>query len=308
MKALLHQVQTSALDFVTTFDFRDQPRPDMRLLGPVFADFYKKLSKAWTRRSTPVALVIRGNVFSTVANGAMAKFVEVCGLDVCPMVMCHEDSVAIDFFRHLVLGDTDAPSISSFVSVMGPRDVGTRCYSFLCQAIPSSQSNSGIGRGSDLEDPVKAPRMSMHMLDNGDLRIIQSPPSDLMVMNEVLTKPQVVQPKPPAGSDRQNAIEGVFFRCTARTMKKLVGISFSLVELVIDADSESCFQKGEDITANGIQTKFRQQAGGRKGQHAATAPTSGPCGRSSVSDPRAREFRKAGCLSGAWLALSLICS
>jgi len=204
--------------------------------------------------------------------------------------------VAIEFFKNVALGDLAAPCISSFVSVTGLRDVGTSCYSYLCPWNPWSQS-SGIGRASGSKDArvaVKAPRLSMHTLDNGDVRVIQSPPSDLMVVKQESTKPRMVG----TASDGRETyaplhqlIEGVVFRCTARTIQNLIGINFHLGELVIDADSESCLQRGESIgSGRAIHEK-------RSGQQSSCNHVSKAC-----------ELQKIGCLTGVWLKVSDICS
>lgn len=299
IKATLNEVQNSGVDFATTFDFRDKPMPNMKLLGAAFADCCDKRAKTWARRSKSVAILISGNLLAMVAAGAIAKFIEVCGLSVCPIVICHQDAVASEFFKNVALGDLAAPCISSFVSVTGLRDVGTSCYSYLCPWNPWGQSSSGIGRGSagkDARGAVKAPRISMHTLDNGDVRVIQSPPSDLMPsMKQEPTKPRMVGTATggrEAHAPLHQLIEGVVFRCTARTIHNLIGINFHLGELVIDADFESCLQRGENI---GSGREIQEKSSGQ--QRSCNRKVSGAC-----------ELRDRGCLTGVWLKLAYICS
>lgn len=312
MKAVLNQIQDAGVDYVTTFDFREQPRPNMRHVGPVLAGLCDKRAKTWGRRSKSIALVVPGNMFATVANGSLAKFIEDCGLDVCPMVMCHEDAVAAEFFKNSAHGDSSAATCSSFVSVTGLREVGTACYSFLCPWSPAIQSVSGSGRssfyGKDHEKhtraAVEAPKLSMHTLDNGDVRVIQLPPSDVMV-----TKNQALTPlagtsavgKGPS-SALQHAIEGVIFKCSPRTMKHLIGITFHLGELVIDADSESCFQRGEKLVVSSSMCNKGSSQRCNRGRKRCVKSFYG-------GKAPAGPFRKGGCVSGMRIMFfSLLCS
>lgn len=313
IKAVLNQVRSCGVDFVTTFDFREQQRPNMRLLAPALATFSDKKSKTWAGGSQAVALLTAGNIFANVANGAIASFVEVSGLHVSPLVMCHQDNIAADFFKEVVYNNASKSCPSSFVSVKGLKDLGSSgCYSCLCPWNPSRQSNAGKGHdaGGKEQASVEAPRMAMHTLDNGDVRVVQSPPSDLMVVRRQLTTLGITstaanskeasttgsQQKSTGDGERNaNAIEGVFFKCTSRTIKSLLGISFHICEMMIDADSESCFQRGEKIVASS-NTRGSGKCPGR------------PQGCPVVPAPKAWTYNKGlGCFSGARLVYAMIC-
>mmetsp|Transcript_7832 Transcript_7832/g.14236 ORF Transcript_7832/g.14236 Transcript_7832/m.14236 type:complete len:403 (-) Transcript_7832:63-1271(-) len=323
IKAVLNQVQKSGEDFVTTFDFREHQRPNMRLLGPALATFSDKKAKTWARRCRAVALVTEGNVFASMANGAVASFVEGAGLSVSPLVMCHQDNIAAEFFKEVADSNVSGACTSSFVSVTGVQDLASGCYSFLCPCNPSRQSNSGKGQDAVGKEQasVEAPGMAMHTLDNGDVRVIQSPPSDVMVLRQHLAKVGIrstAANTKEASTDKQqrqatnsgqnaNAIEGVFFKCTSRTIKCLLGISFHLGEMLIDADSESCFQRGENIVVSRGNTCNKGSGGPRCTRYGGQrCTTRGPY--TYTVAPKAWGLRKGGCLSGARLLYSMICS
>jgi hypothetical protein len=89
---------------------------------------------------------------------------------------------------------------------------------------------------------------TFHMLPNGDVRVIQSPPRDIMLQADderMQAKPQegaVTEAHAAVGLPGEDSSTVVRFECPREHLQLLIGAHFHVGELAVDADLESAFR------------------------------------------------------------------
>jgi hypothetical protein len=151
----------------------------------------------------------------------------------------------------------------------------------------------------------------MHMLENGDVRVIQSAATDVMLRP---AEPCQNQGNPQDGSDdiEENKeetkhpskdaseqlemlpsdlqlVEALKFSGPANKLKQFVGMHFHIGELTIDADAASSILRGPEKKCGTAKTRKRRRSGTQ-----------------NDSDMRSGAFA-AGVLDTCWAGIALLC-
>jgi len=160
-----------------------------------------------------MALLIRSNIFVECARGVIGSFIKMW-LPGCPAIVCHSEHIASEFF----MANTTSSVIGhEFVSVVNVQEDSSdvACLAFLAPLLPWD-----------------APNMegTLHVLPNGDVRVIQSPADDVMMCS----------PSEEAmHTTGDSALSALKFECSERELMQLIGAHFHIGELITDADIES---------------------------------------------------------------------
>jgi len=261
LQPVLSRVLNMNIDFVIRYDFRNQhPTPSF---AQGLAAFIDDNAEQFADRLKSAVVLIEDTIFVTAAQGLVGSFIKAC-LPGCPCLICHGEAAAQEFFQTSV-GSTSVelnPAPAPFVSVAGVREAPLHpsrndsvpmpaCLASLQPFLPNlgmlgSATNAGNG------GHAKVPH-TVHMLPNGDVRVIQSPPRDLVIRGsspdfptDEISKdkqPNDDQVKPLAsaifsGTDL-SAVAALKFECPRDQLDKLVGAHFHIGELMIDAEIES---------------------------------------------------------------------
>eukprot|EP00747_Dinoflagellata_sp_TGD_P184248 gnl/TRDRNA2_/TRDRNA2_39707_c0_seq1.p1 gnl/TRDRNA2_/TRDRNA2_39707_c0~~gnl/TRDRNA2_/TRDRNA2_39707_c0_seq1.p1 ORF type:complete len:438 (-),score=77.92 gnl/TRDRNA2_/TRDRNA2_39707_c0_seq1:411-1724(-) len=271
LAATLKRIVDAGIDFVATFDFRCHHRPD--LAEDMAACFGEEDKKIWAARLKSVALLVDDNIFVTAAKGLMGSFIKACK-PMCPFIICHRESTAEEFFQ-AGLDDSVAPDCpkarawissvanmarSSFVSITKVFDAASRHVSSDSSFTMPVAACATIASLAPLL-PRKGPfagqlEPTVHTLPNGDVRVIQSPPRDIVlgaVPGQADDGGQAVENTAAAPGRRERNDSDVQispscdfttetamkFECRLENMTPLVGAHFHITELVVDAEVES---------------------------------------------------------------------
>jgi len=230
--AALERVLSTQTDFAVTCDFQNgQPPPK---LATSLDRFVHENKDRWARYATSMALLIRSNIFVECARGVIGTFMKLL-LPGCPAIVCHCEDIACEFF----MAATSSSAIGhEFVSVVkiqedSPTNVtaaGTSyCLAFLAPLLKELDA-------SNIES-------TLHVLPNGDVRVIQSPADDVMMRGGSLAG------KPTGGAamhtigDCPSALSALKFEGCKRDLAKLIGAHFHIGELIADSEVESLNRK-----------------------------------------------------------------
>lgn len=201
------------------------------------------------RGARSIAILVAGNIFKEDTLSPLRSFLGELAPS-CPFLISHSASVAEDFFEVVRGGE-----VSFFVSVVGVQpamdtnDVKT-CVASLT---PMSKATGVRNLHAHAESPS-----TYFKLPNGDVRVIQSPPYDV-VMGQSMTGEVVaetehagdsscesasryIRPKPSYALCRGDlpSITALLFQApTAESLQMLKGAHFHIGELVADAEMES---------------------------------------------------------------------
>lgn len=247
----LARVLNFGVDFVVTYDFRSQSPVPSFTEG--LADFWKQHREQCAGHLKSTALLVKDSIFDTATQSGISCFIQACALG-SPFVVCHGEAAAEEFFKAGASRPPRARDAADvpFVSVV---DV---------QAAPQHTAPQGAGaflepsciaslaplrrRAGRAEDYSEA--HTFHMLPNGDVRVIQSPPRDVVLrMDTVSTEGEqagqraTTEPPRPdshaASRCTSSAVAALKFECPREQLQTLIGAHFHLGELVIDAEIES---------------------------------------------------------------------
>lgn len=269
LRSALRRVLDSDTPFVATLDFRGYGSEATK--GGCEAgwakdlrDFCAKHSAEWNRSLQAAAVLMEARLFEVAARGSVGAFCQ-AALAPSPFVICHSESVAAEYFRATLDGDEALASIMpvppsmiacppeyrppsplDFVAIAGVFEVptarksrgGTRTTAIASlKPLLPPQLEGLVAPGTppqDVEAPSVQVRPVYNVLPNGDVRVVQSPARDVLLMPRADT---VAAEAMKAVAD--STISALKFECAAATLQLLVGAHLHLGELMIDAEVES---------------------------------------------------------------------
>lgn len=192
---VLARVLSLGVDFVVTYDFRSHsPQPSFT---QGLSEFFKEHKEQWSGRLKSAAVLVKDSIFDTAAQGPFGGFLQACEL-CCPFLVCHGEAAAEEFFR-MGLASPPAQQDSSaapFVSVVDvreaprpddPRTCASSRTSKLWQkmgcAAPEYSCIASLATLRSRQGSAEAfeQALTFHMLPIGDMRVIQSPPGDVVL-------------------------------------------------------------------------------------------------------------------------------
>eukprot|EP00401_Gymnodinium_catenatum_P067122 CAMPEP_0117595772 /NCGR_PEP_ID=MMETSP0784-20121206/73942_1 /TAXON_ID=39447 /ORGANISM="" /LENGTH=344 /DNA_ID=CAMNT_0005397979 /DNA_START=1 /DNA_END=1035 /DNA_ORIENTATION=+ len=233
--ASLDIVLQAHVDFNVTFDFRlCQPTA---AFTEIVANFFETHRASWAQHAKTMALLIRDNIFVAATNGSVGRFIKAC-LPGCPTLICHDKHAAQEFFQ---ASATRADDLNRFVSVADLVETPQRSKfsvpRFLASLAPFQLRSRNMNPETrQMGVPLKA-EPTLHVLPNGDVRVIQSPGGDLLLASSGDDAPQGTAP---SGSDAAlQALAALKLQGSKQTLIQLVGAHFHVAELVIDAEVEA---------------------------------------------------------------------
>jgi len=215
----LQRVLNSNTEFAVTYDFR-RGHPSPKLASSI-GRFINENRECWSRSAMTMALLIRGNIFVACAGGIIGSFLQMW-LPGYPAIVCHCQHIAHEFF----MANTSVSTIGSeFVSVVNIKEdtPGARvdgisyCLAFLAPLLPCPWDASNI-------------ESTLHVLPNGDVRVIQSPADDVMMCSATDTVSNERDEMP---------LSALKFEGSSQDLEQLIGAHFHIGELIADADIES---------------------------------------------------------------------
>lgn len=228
---LLTQAFASEVAYIATFDFRDSNETVPQLVK-VFCKVWSKLRRLCRPKSA--ALLIKGNIFSAISDeGPLLDFVTNFDVAVHPMVVCHCERVAEEFFKFLLDSESTSLSMAStsrspFVALSGAHDVtDTKKESAI-----KTECQGSLQFAKQAEQMASVDGPTFHMLEDGSVRVVQVPPQDVMLQ-------KVAGSGAKAECGGRAKIVALKFQCTARRLKRFKGTHFHLGELSVDAEVES---------------------------------------------------------------------
>mmetsp|Transcript_118547 Transcript_118547/g.335368 ORF Transcript_118547/g.335368 Transcript_118547/m.335368 type:complete len:356 (-) Transcript_118547:121-1188(-) len=232
-------------DFVLTWDFRGMS--PSRSLSKVLANFSGDRRARLSERAKSAAMLVQDNIFTAATLGVVGSFVEAC-IPGCPFLVCHGEAAAEEFFR--TSAGFCAAACPAFVSVTDVRSARNDASGFTQSCVASlaplvSKSTTAEGRPKKCAEA----QPTFHVMPNGDLRVIQSPPPDIVFGRPLEdpvsagvgpTEQRVPRPLPSGISDCDLAgVAALMFKGHLETLRHLIGAHFHVRELVIDAEMES---------------------------------------------------------------------
>eukprot|EP00930_Biecheleria_cincta_P036211 TRINITY_DN24846_c0_g1_i1.p1 TRINITY_DN24846_c0_g1~~TRINITY_DN24846_c0_g1_i1.p1 ORF type:complete len:354 (+),score=66.12 TRINITY_DN24846_c0_g1_i1:56-1117(+) len=246
LSSMLLRVLSTSSNFAVLYDFRSQA-PELRFVDSLCL-LWKEHAHMWAGRMKFAALLVTDNLFHAAASGGVVDLLQAQQALSCPFVLCHAKAAAEEFFRvglyDLQADEPDVQGDAPFVSVVEVEDDVNAsphaCFRGGCRAcLAPLRPGSG-----DAEH-------TFHMLPNGDVRVIQSAPGDVVVKREA---PKELGPKAAGdkvcGAAATATMRSVKFQYSTERLRKLIGMYFHLGELVIDAEYDSILRCG----AGAIQT------------------------------------------------------
>lgn len=246
LDVVLESVLKSPMPFVATLDFHVDP-PEQ--IAELLALFFKKHRECMRDRLKGIALVIEENIFSAVARGCTLCWFKT-SFPWCPSLICHGEASAQEFFKWNVGSEASTSNLSSFVSVADVLDATcdgnrTASRSILASLRPLLRRPDSVGH---LVPQLNGAAPTLHSLPNGDVRVIQSPPRDVIVAddgNELRGSSKESTP----GLPQTVALK---FQCSRARLAQLQGSHFHIGELLIDAEYESAnrMQRREESCLN----------------------------------------------------------
>jgi len=242
--AALRRVLASGENFAVTYDFRScMPDPDFTR---GLAEFCKEHLELWADRVKSAALLVQDNVLEAAAQGPVAKFLRACPCPPgCPFVLCHSAGMVEEFFQ-ACLGPAMPYIGAQFLSVVDVLDdprtptsswkPGNKARACLASLAPSP-SLAEVGTQAQM----------LHVLPNGDTRVIQSPPQDVVVTSDSrrasLSVHEDVKPlSPELGGgigEELTTLAALAFDCPREQLRQIVGAHFHVGELAVDAETDS---------------------------------------------------------------------
>jgi len=236
----LRRLLSAGSRFAVTYDFR-RHLPDREFTNGL-AEFYQAHVEQWADHLQSAALLIQENILAAVIQGPVASFLRACPLG-CPFVVCHNAGMAEEFIQACLGMPAAAPFLSVVDVLDDPRPAsacGKMCKPRSCLAsLAPLLPRIGL--------PMEA--HMLHELPNGDTRVIQSPPQDVVVRagSEHASEGQwavddEVKPLASAFTDETEDIAtmaALAFDCPREELQQLVGAHFHVGELTVDAESEA---------------------------------------------------------------------
>jgi hypothetical protein len=234
-------------NFVVTWDFRGVPPSGSWTKGLAkFCDAHRSRLSALVKSA---AVLIEDNIFVAATMGLVGGFVEAC-MPGCPFLVCHGEAAAEEFFHAHASAFVQCSPFVTVVDVKSARCSGSLQQNCVASLAPSgTPSCNGKWKGH-----TEAPQ-TFHMLPNGDVRVIQSPPPDIVIGRALANAAALGEEpvdgvvKPPhlgtvcSGGDLP-AVSALMFKGPKEALQQMIGVHFHIGELVIDAEVESVSRHG----------------------------------------------------------------
>lgn len=241
-------------NFVVTYDLRIQAVPLAETPAGVlrclrrFLDEEPRASKL--REATLIAVLLEANVFAEATIAFLGELMTLLAPS-CPFCISHSELTAENFFR---IRSCAEGARNDFVSMVGVSSASAAetCVASLAPVETLTESRPRTGS-------VEAPPI-YHTMTNGDLRVIQSPAADVMEssLSAFLSSVDYIEDFDDSsdGSETGDLLEGkelaalnfcssaaetpsveaLHLRGPANILTQLLGVHFSVAELLIDAD------------------------------------------------------------------------
>lgn len=302
LDSTLKRIRHSGAQFVTTYDLRSCiPAPQV---AQALGRLHRKYADALSKQLHAIGLLVGDNLFTLAARGRVGSFIMESCMPACPTAILHSERIVDRFFQ----ATCAASGIPSFVSVAGVRAVpGSRpgsSESSVATLVPFKANGSQPGHALPL-----APMM--HMLDNGDVRVIQSAATDVMLRpaepcknhgnpqdgsdDPEENKEETKQPNKDFSEQHEmlpsdlQLVEALKFSGPADKLKQFVGIHFHIGELTIDADAASSILRGPEKKCGAARPRKQRRYGTQ-----------------NDSNMRSGAFA-AGVLDTCWAGIALLC-
>jgi hypothetical protein len=206
------------MSFAVTYDFR-QGRPSPKL-AMCIGRFIRENEERWSRHAKTMALLIKGNIFVARALEVIVSFIKMC-LPGCSAIVCHCDSIAREFFKACTATSKCGHEFVSIVDVqkevgLAYADGASYCLASLAPLFPEAAATI---------------ESTLHMLPNGDVRVIQSPADDIMMRSP--------SDKMHTDGDSSGSLSALKIKGSKEELQRLIGAHFHIGEVIADADVES---------------------------------------------------------------------
>lgn len=243
--ANLDKVLHLGMDFVVTYDFRNQtPAPKFT---EALASFWQERRKELGQQLKSAALLVKDSLFDTAMQNPISGFVQACSSG-CPLLVCHGEAAAEEFFRAGARSppQTEDTTATPFVSVVDVQEAlqqgssGADTSSCIASLAPLQSRGSSAGGYENAH--------TFHRLPNGDVRVIQSPPGDIVLQGDAWRRQNGGKPQPgedavaephPVAPNADSAVAALKFECPREQLQQFIGTHFHFGELVIDAEFEA---------------------------------------------------------------------
>jgi len=260
----LQRLHYAGASFVATYDLRSCiPAPPIaQALGRLHVKYADMLS----HQLKAMGLLVADNLFTLASKGRVGSFIIESCLPACPKAILHSERIAERFFQ----ATCDSSSTAYFVSMAGVHTASDSQPGSLesCVATLVPLKSSGSRRTTNTPEVGHAlPNAPMiHTLENGDVRVIQSAATDVMLRpadhgpnhanpqegsddaedgsDQAKQPTKVVSEQPEMSPGDLQMVEALKFRGSAAKLKQYVGMQFHIGELTIDADAASSILRG----------------------------------------------------------------
>lgn len=223
---------------IVTYDFRSCMPSEAFTRG--LAEFFRARLELWADRVKSVAVLLQDNVLEAAVTGPVASFLRACPRPTgCPFVLSHSTGMVEEFFQVCLnpgiakLGDE-----AQFWSVVDVLDDPRSPPSFWHPEVKSCLASLAPSHG-----PKKAGNRAqmLHVLPNGDTRVIQSPPQDVVVKTHPRRRSWKVEEEvqhllPEWQEADLTTMAALAFDCPREELQQLVGAHFHVGELTVDAE------------------------------------------------------------------------
>jgi hypothetical protein len=298
------RLRSAGVPFVITYDLRSCiPAPQ---IAQALGKLHRKYAELFCNQLNAIGLLVADNLFTLASRGRVGSFITESCLPACPKAILHSEVIVERFFQTTY----ESSTTPSFVSVAGvrqnPDNTPGMLETSLATLVPFKAPGSSQRVGHVLPlAPI------MHTLENGDVRVIQSAATDVMLRPtehgfdhgnpqdgsgdvEESTQPtKQISEKTPERVEispgELQLVEALKFRGPAAKLKQFVGMHFHIGELTIDADAASSILRGPAKTCGA--TKIRKPKRSEK-----------------IEQPDMRSDAFAtGVLAGCWAGIALLC-
>jgi hypothetical protein len=302
------RLRAVGVPFVATYDLRSCiPAPQ---IAQALGKLHRKYADLFSQQLNAIGLLVAENLFTLASRGRVGSFITESCLPACPKAILHSERIVERFFQTTA----ESSSTPSFVSVAGvrknPDNTPGMLETSLATLVPFKAHGSPPSSPQRVGHVLPLAPM-MHTLENGDVRVIQSAATDVMLRP---TEHGINHGNPQDGSEvaeestqqtKQNnektserveispgelqLVEALKFRGPAAKLKQFVGMHFHIGELTIDADAASSILRGPAKTCGA--TKVRKPRRSDKIEQA---------------NIRSDSFA-TGLLAGCWAGIALLC-
>jgi hypothetical protein len=244
--AALDKLTANGTGFVVTYDicgskdWKQQMDASVEGLAKLRKFFREDNRTLILQKAKSAAVLVRGNIFVEATISLLRRFLDVLAPSPsCPFLVCHSEAAAEEFFRVAIGAAT--PCFVSVVGVQPMRKTSNGSETCVASLAPLSKATCG-----NLKTHAEAPS-TYHMLPNGDVRVIQSPPCDIVMGQPVTSVPEEGIADVPTKTGSAGAlcrgdlpsVAALLFKGPTESLRRLIGAHFHVGELVADAEMES---------------------------------------------------------------------